>query len=216
MKKRVLALLLAVMLIVSVLAACGSNTNGNSAPAANNDSSASNSSEPANEPTGEIETIVYAIPLTKTVDMEPIEAELNKITEPKIGVHVEIEGIQMANFTTQLGLMMSGEEPLDCFGFLGYIWGKGRNTTIYERLAANNRNSQFTPVMGFSYDSTKVSTELAAISNVANQYLPGLTCGSLNPETELPKFLAALDDAGAQRVIEEKTRQLEEWKAANQ
>ena len=81
MKKRVLALLLAVMLIVSVLAACGSNTNGSSAPAANNDSSASNSSEPANEPTGEIETIVYAIPLTKTAGI--MLSELRKTAETK-------------------------------------------------------------------------------------------------------------------------------------
>lgn len=82
--------------------------------------------------------------------------------------------------TTSYGLNMDWY-----FGnqFLSRIWGEGRDTTIYERLEYNNKNAQFTPVMGFSYDSTPVSTELAAISNVTSQYLPGLCCGSLNPTT---------------------------------
>ena len=69
--------------------------------------------------------------------------------------------------------------------------------------------------MGFSYDSTPVSTEIAALTNVKNQYLPGLACGSLNPETELPKFLQALEDAGLQKVIDEKQAQLDAWIAEN-
>ena len=48
-----------------------------------------------------------------------------------------------------------------------------------------------------------------------NQYLPGLACGSLNPETELPKFLQALEDAGLQKVIDEKQAQLDAWIAEN-
>lgn len=99
--------------------------------------------------------------------------------------------------------------------FLGKIWGKGRDTTIYERLEYNNKNAAFTPVMGFSYDSTPVSTELAALQNVVNQYLPGLYCGSLNPSETIPEFLKALDDAGLNVVIEEKQNQLDAWKAAN-
>lgn len=49
-----------------------------------------------------------------------------------------------------------------------------------------------------------------------NQYLPGLSCGSLNPDTEMDAFLEALDDAGMQTVIEEKQKQLDAWKAENQ
>lgn len=70
--------------------------------------------------------------------------------------------------------------------------------------------------MGFSYNSEPVSTEIAAISNVTNQYLPGLQCGSLNPSETIPEFLQALDDAGINVVIEEKQKQLDEWKANNQ
>lgn len=135
------------------------------------------------------------------------------------GTHYEVqddgtidfpEGLDAA--TTTYGLNMDW-----FFGnqFLTYIWGKGRDTTIYSRLEANNKNAQFSPVMGFSYDSTPVSTEIAALTNVKNQYLPGLACGSLNPKTELPKFLQALEDAGLQKVIDEKQAQLDAWIAEN-
>lgn len=66
-----------------------------------------------------METIVFATPLSKTVDMTQIEEELNKITEEKINVHVKIEGISMANYSNQIGLMMSGGEQLDVFGWMG-------------------------------------------------------------------------------------------------
>ena len=52
----------------------------------------------------DLEEIVFATPLTKTVDMTQIETELNKITEEKIGVHVKIEGVNLANYTNQIGL----------------------------------------------------------------------------------------------------------------
>ncbi len=115
--------------------------------------------------------------------------------------------------TTSYGLNMDWY-----FGnqFLSRIWGEGRDTTIYERLEYNNKNAQFTPAMGFSYDSTPVSTELAALSNVTSQYLPGLCCGSLNPADTIPEFVKALEDAGLNVVMEEKQKQLDEWKAANQ
>ena len=71
----------------------------------------------------DLEEIVFATPLTKTVDMTQIETELNKITEEKIGVHVKIEGINLSNYTNQIGLMMSGGEQLDAFGFLGSYSG---------------------------------------------------------------------------------------------
>lgn len=100
--------------------------------------------------------------------------------------------------------------------FLSHIWGKGRDTTIYKRLEENNKTAKKTPVMGFSYDSTKVSTELAAITNVISQYQPGLQCGTLDPSTELDAFNQALYDAGLQNVIDEKQSQLDAWRANNQ
>ena len=49
-----------------------------------------------------------------------------------------------------------------------------------------------------------------------SEYQPGLECGAVNPETELPKFIEALNSAGLQEIIAEKQAQLDAWKAENQ
>ncbi|HHV11674.1 MAG TPA: ABC transporter substrate-binding protein [Clostridiales bacterium] len=99
--------------------------------------------------------------------------------------------------------------------FLSFIWGEGRDTTIYSRLQENNDTANYSPVLGFSYDSTAVKNELSAIVNVYNQYGPGLDTGTLDPETELPKYIEALKSAGIDAVIAEKQKQLDAWKEAN-
>lgn len=135
------------------------------------------------------------------------------------GTHYEVqadgtidfpEGVDANN--TSYGLNMDW-----LFGnqFLTYIWGKGRDTTIYERLEYNNKNATFSPAMGFMYDSTPVRNELTALSNVSNEYGPGLLTGTVDPATELPKYLEALENAGLDIVIAEKQNQLDAWKEAN-
>ena len=68
---------------------------------------------------------------------------------------------------------------------------------------------------GFTFDSSTVKTQYTAVNNVINQYLPGLRCGSLDPETELPKFQQSLKDAGIDEIIAEKQKQLDAWAAEN-
>ncbi len=112
--------------------------------------------------------------------------------------------------TTQYGLNMDY-----FFGnqFIAYIWGEGRDTTLMRRLEENNKTAQFSPAMGFSYDNSSVSNEIAAVSNVGAEYLPGLRCGTLNPDTEIDKFNEALYSAGLQNIIDEKQSQYDEWRA---
>lgn len=100
--------------------------------------------------------------------------------------------------------------------FLSYIFGKGRDTTIYERLAENNRTANFSPAMGFTYDSTAVRNELTELSNVESEFAPGLETGTTDPATELPRFLEALQNAGIDKVIAEKQTQLDAWLAEQQ
>lgn len=70
--------------------------------------------------------------------------------------------------------------------------------------------------LGFAYDSSALSMEIAAITNVRSQYVDALNTGALNPDEELPKFLEELDNAGINTVIEEKQKQLDAWLAARE
>ncbi|MDR1533472.1 MAG: ABC transporter substrate-binding protein [Clostridiales bacterium] len=119
------------------------------------------------------------------------------------------EGVDANNTTYGLN-----EDWLFGNQFLSYIWGEGRDTTIYGRLKANNDIAQYSPALGFTYDSAPVRNELTAAINVFNQYGPGLETGTVDPETELPKLIDALKTAGIDKIIAEKQRQLDAWKAA--
>ena len=68
--------------------------------------------------------------------------------------------------------------------------------------------------MGFTFDSSNVKTEYTAVTNVIDQYLPGLICGSVDPATEIPVFLQRLEEAGLGTIIAEKQTQLDAWAAA--
>lgn len=78
-----------------------------------------------------------------------------------------------------------------------------------------NQAATKSPAMGFTFDASSLNTQYTAVRNVLNQYLPGLVCGSLDPETELPRFIQALNDAGYQDILSAKQTQLNAWMDAN-
>ena len=74
-----------------------------------------------------------------------------------------------------------------------------------------NINAATSPAMGFTFDSSGTRTEYTAVVNVIQQYLPGLSCGSLDPATGIPEFLDRLDQAGLPTIIQAKQTQLDAW-----
>ena len=76
-----------------------------------------------------------------------------------------------------------------------------------------NRTADTSPAMGFSFDSANYTTQYTAVRNVLTQYLPGIFCGSVDPATEVPKMIEALNDAGYQDILTAKQEQLDAWMA---
>lgn len=97
---------------------------------------------------------------------------------------------------------------------LSYVW-EGDEPTLYEELDAFNKSALRSKAFGFVFDSSKVKTEAASIANVTAQYRTALENGTLDIDENLPKFQAALKEAGIDRVIEEKQAQLDAWAAEN-
>jgi putative aldouronate transport system substrate-binding protein len=95
-----------------------------------------------------------------------------------------------------------------------YVWD-GNPPDLYEQLDAFNRNAQISKAMGFEYDSSPVKTAVAAVTNVVSEYRLSLEYGVVDPDTTLPKFIKAMEDAGINEIIAEKQRQLDAWAAAN-
>lgn len=77
-----------------------------------------------------------------------------------------------------------------------------------------NKLAACSPAMGFAFDSADYTTQYTAVRNVLTQYLPGIFCGSVDPDTEVPKMIDALNAAGYQDILSAKQTQLDAWLAA--
>ena len=66
--------------------------------------------------------------------------------------------------------------------------------------------------MGLTRDGRLVIS-LFLMDSVLAEYRLGLENGELDPEEYLPKFIQALREAGIEKVIAEKQRQLDSWVA---
>ena len=91
---------------------------------------------------------------------------------------------------------------------------QGTNPASLDWELEQNKNAKTSVAMGFTFDSSPVKAEYTAVTNVIEQYLPGLICGSADPKTEIPLFLERLADAGLGEIIAQKQAQLDAWLTA--
>lgn len=91
------------------------------------------------------------------------------------------------------------------------LYREGQGENDWADTEALNNSAEPSPVLGFSFDSTTVQTELASISAVVDEYYLSLATGGVNPDEVLPEFLSKLEQAGSKKLIEECQRQLNEW-----
>ena len=78
-----------------------------------------------------------------------------------------------------------------------------------------NKSAKTSVAMGFTFDNSRLKSQYTAVANVIEQYLPGLVCGSVDPEMDIPEFIERLNDAGMQDIIAAKQEQLDAWVEAN-
>jgi len=90
---------------------------------------------------------------------------------------------------------------------------EGTDPDIWKQIADFNSSITLSKAMGFSFDPTPVKTELTALDNVYSQYKQTLENGVVDPAKVLPEFIAKLKDAGIDKVIAEKQKQIDAWAA---
>ena len=104
-------------------------------------------------------------------------------------------------------------------------WNTGNNKILYtqdtitdEMIAKRDQSiaeAETSPILGFSFNTDSVKTELSNISNVMNQYLDGLNTGTVDPDETLPKLMDALDKAGYDKVLTEMQKQYDTFRQEN-
>jgi putative aldouronate transport system substrate-binding protein len=73
--------------------------------------------------------------------------------------------------------------------------------------------TRYSPAIGYNFVQEPVTTEIAAVSTVIDQYTPSFNSGALDPKKALPEFLDALKAAGIDKIVAENQKQLDEWAA---
>jgi len=94
--------------------------------------------------------------------------------------------------------------------FLAYIWTSDP-ADLWQQLDKFNKTATKSRALGFSFDAEPVKTEVAAVTNVINEYRLGLETGTMDPKVTLPRFIAKLKASGMDKIIAEKQAQLDKW-----
>ena len=95
------------------------------------------------------------------------------------------------------------------YTFNNYIW-EGNDLDLVEDSKAALANAKSSETLGFTYDSSAVKAEVAALQNVVAEYRMGLESGFMDI-SNLDKFIEKLQEAGIDTVVAEKQRQLSAW-----
>jgi len=131
-----------------------------------------------------------------------VEGEADVITYP--------EGVTVDNKTW--GLNIGWELPNQ---EIAYVW-EGEDSSKWELQHEYIDAAKRSKALGFTYDSTDVSNELTALTNVKNEWYDAIGTGSVDPASAIDQFNADLYSAGLQTVIDLKQEQLDAWLAAQE
>lgn len=84
----------------------------------------------------------------------------------------------------------------------------------WDRFSAYYDSAEVLPYGSFILDVSELSNEATALANVYGQYGFQLMGGATNPDTVLPEFLAKLEEAGIQKLLDAANEQLAAYLAS--
>ncbi|NOU98903.1 ABC transporter substrate-binding protein [Paenibacillus planticolens] len=102
------------------------------------------------------------------------------------------------------------------FGNNLILWKTENDTSNKDEMWNQlNKNSDLSPILGFTFDTEAVKSEVAQCQVVIDQYLSALTTGTADPDKFQPEFIGKLKKSGVDKIIAEKQKQLDEWRKVN-
>lgn len=91
--------------------------------------------------------------------------------------------------------------------------GDAQKASLKE-LYETEKTAENSPLTGFVFKTDAVKTEISAVSAIVSEMLPALASGSIDPNEKIPEFLERIKSAGADKIIAEKQKQLDEFNAS--
>lgn len=93
-----------------------------------------------------------------------------------------------------------------------YLW-TNEDPELWEKYRAFNETADKSKALGFVFNPEKVKNEIAACTLVEKEFGPAVNTGAQDPAKIIPMYLQKLKEAGADKIIREKQRQLDDWLA---
>ena len=88
---------------------------------------------------------------------------------------------------------------------------EGNDENLWEITKERDKNALVSPLIGFNPDTSKINEELGNCQTVVNEYISTIQYGYEDPMVTVPKFREELKAAGADVIIEEIQKQIDEW-----
>ena len=79
-------------------------------------------------------------------------------------------------------------------------------------MAKIKQTALTSPMLGFTFNSEPVKTEIAAIGNISEAMSSRIFTGEDDPATAIPTYIAKCKAAGLDKVLAEMQKQLDAWK----
>lgn len=96
---------------------------------------------------------------------------------------------------------------------VGAIW-EGNPADIWDQYKEFNNNGIRSKAFGFLWNPTGYENEISALTQVQSKYEAALGSGSVDPDEVIPQFVSELEQAGIDKVMAEKQKQLDAFLAA--
>ncbi|MEK8128282.1 extracellular solute-binding protein [Paenibacillus filicis] len=85
----------------------------------------------------------------------------------------------------------------------------------WEEFKKFNGSGVPAPLLGFNFDPSKVTTEIAAVQNVKEEFWAVLMTGTVDPDKFIPMANEKFKAAGLDKIMAEAQAQIDAWRAAN-
>ncbi|WNS44092.1 ABC transporter substrate-binding protein [Paenibacillus sp. MMS20-IR301] len=131
-----------------------------------------------------------------------------------------IEGVHYEKISSNMIRNLPEAKNYDMATFsLGNIMinylNEGDPENKWEQFKQFNDSGIPAPLLGFNFDTSKITNEIAAVQNVKEEFWAPLMTGSVDPDQYLDKANEKFKAAGLDTIIAEAQTQLDAWKAAN-
>lgn len=90
---------------------------------------------------------------------------------------------------------------------------EGSDPEQWTKVAEQNESAEVSEILGFVFDNTSVTSEIAALDNIISKYETSLNTGAQDPGPLLAEMNAEQEQVGIQKVIDEVQRQIDEFLA---